>query len=675
MNIKLNINRLQKTKQILRIGLGVLIILGILGMNGSLGLGKVELAARAAQDAPEAIANVVGVEMIRMTQQWGVDKLTDTGIPWVRLNGLVWSNAEPIKNVRQWDPELEADLKDAANRGMQVVLVVRGTPTWAQKYSGKTCGPIKQEELNAFAKFMVDAVNKYKQYVKYWEIWNEPDIPYNQSGLDPNSFMGCWGDDAYPYGGGEYYADMLKAIWQPIKSADPQAKILVGGLQMDCGPDGTTCTPGVSAKFFEGILKNLGGPYFDGVAFHAFDYYGGKYGEFSNTNWGSSWKTTGPVTIAKANHLKKLLAENNVTGKFLVNSEAALLCMQDCGSTFELTKASYVAQVYVASIAADLRTTFWYAMKAGWRESDLLDYQDQPRPAYYALNFVNDELANVTFTRKLDSLQTIAGYEFRRGDRAILALWSQDGNINTLMLPSAPLLAYDVDGDLITVGNRVAVGLEPFYLEYEYPLSWNLFLPTTRRSKGIENGDFERGVSQGVPPSWTLVNGGLGFSIVSSSPTSPKNEPLVPNGSYTALLGRTNFPCTPTGVPVGHMTFKQQFTVPDYPDDTPPKLMFDYIIYSQDGGANQADYDRFEVYLESDLGKQLVFSNGHVSGEGLSCSNWHRVPTSGWGTGSIDLMTPIDYRGKTITVYFENWNRKDGWYNTFTYLDNVRVSR
>jgi hypothetical protein len=36
--------------------------------------------------------------------------------------------------------------------------------------------------------------------------------------------------------GGEYYGNMLKIVYPAIKSADPQAQVLVGGLLLDCDP-------------------------------------------------------------------------------------------------------------------------------------------------------------------------------------------------------------------------------------------------------------------------------------------------------------------------------------------------------------------------------------------------------------------------------------------------------
>ena len=42
--------------------------------------------------------------------------------------------------------------------------------------------------------------------------------------------FGCWDDPEDAYYGGEYYAEMLKVVYPVIKEADPEAKVLFGGL-------------------------------------------------------------------------------------------------------------------------------------------------------------------------------------------------------------------------------------------------------------------------------------------------------------------------------------------------------------------------------------------------------------------------------------------------------------
>jgi len=419
----------------------------------------------------------------------GMNEMTVAKNHWLRWGGASWSVIEPIKGTRDWSSlaGLEVQLMSARERGMEMVFIVSSTPTWAQKEPGYYCGPILETELATFADFMYELVSRYSKppyHVKYWEIWNEPDI--DPSLVPPNSGFGCWGDHDDAYYGGGYYAEMLKVIYPEIKRADPQAQVLVGGLLLDCDPR----TPGLCLgpegdtppKFLEGILRhngaNDGGNYFDGISFHAYDYYN-PIGHYSNRNWNSYWNTTGPVVIAKARFLKEVLNNYGVTGIYLLNTESAIICggPEDppggpgCESAptsaYEQTKADYVAQVYAASIAEDLQANIWYHV-FGWRNSALLNKDLTPRPAYDAFSAARNILIDAQFTREITEYEQVKGYEFLRSQHRVWVLWSLDGNIHSVNLDSLPDRIYTAQGKPVVPVNPLPVGYTPLYLDW-YP--------------------------------------------------------------------------------------------------------------------------------------------------------------------------------------------------------------
>jgi hypothetical protein len=100
-------------------------------------------------------------------------------------------------------------------------------PRWARA-SDIECSRVT--DLPAFARFAHDAAVRYPN-VHYWEIWNEQDAA---SGVE--DYYGCWGDPNDPWGGGGYYAQVLEAVYPAIKSANPLAKIVFGGLANAQGP-------------------------------------------------------------------------------------------------------------------------------------------------------------------------------------------------------------------------------------------------------------------------------------------------------------------------------------------------------------------------------------------------------------------------------------------------------
>ena len=439
--------------------------------------GKSNSAAAASDVAPAAVLQTVfGAEMGLLTPAQGINQMAAANTTWTRRNAVVWSAVEPTEGARNWSAlsALEAELQDASAKGMQVILIVRSTPEWARKIpgTGSTCGPVHVDKLPALASFMHDLAARYSAApynVKYWELWNEPDV--DPSLVPTDSVFGCWGDQNDAYYGGGHYADMLKAVYPQVKSADAQSQVLLGGLLMDCDPRPAAGCAAIfhstlPGKFLEGVLLNNGGPYFDGISFHAYDFYNNQLGQYSNNGWQSAWNTTGPVLIAKAQFIRSVLSQYNVGGKFLMNTETALLC-DTCSndSTFEAAKAYYLAQANAAAIAQGLQANIWFSV-LGWRNSGLLNTDLTPRPAYTAFQFGRSELQNASWMRDITEYAGVKGYEVQRGNRRIWFLWSLDGGTHTVNLPAAPSAAWDSLGSAVTPSAAMDASLNPLYLEW-----------------------------------------------------------------------------------------------------------------------------------------------------------------------------------------------------------------
>jgi hypothetical protein len=241
-------------------------------------------------------------------------------------------------------------------------------------------------------------------------------------------------------------------------------------------------------------------------------------------------------------------------------------------------------------------------------------------------------------------------------------------------LPDIPYAVYDVDGDELEATLQQTITLEPVYIQL--PVSYRVRLPAVPQDYSfLQNGDFESGVSaSGQPVGWVASSGGpqgLAYSLVSSNPTFPEADATIPSGNYSMLLGDPSYPCVSAGVPLGYAAVEQTIYVPNVPDGTPLSLDFSYVIYTQDGSSS-AVYDRFEVYLDDDSGPVLVYADGRPD-PNISCNFWYRLPESDWKEASVDLTQPVDFRGKTVTISFQNWNRYDNYMNTFTYLDDVKL--
>ena len=105
-----------------------------------------------------------------------LNRLNEVGTYWIRRNGLRWSDVQPDEfGGYNWSAvsDLEQEMINASSNGMEMILVVRSTPAWAQKLPGVFCGPIKSSNFDEFGDFMCEAVMKYEEppyNVKYWQI-------------------------------------------------------------------------------------------------------------------------------------------------------------------------------------------------------------------------------------------------------------------------------------------------------------------------------------------------------------------------------------------------------------------------------------------------------------------------------------------------------------------------
>lgn len=422
---------------------------------------------------PYVPQNIFGVDgMYALSASSGFQQMVEANAGWMRpYPPLLWSEVEGVPGDYNWAKarSFEENVKKIREAGIEVIAVVQSTPEWAQAIEGVFCGRIQPSKLEAFGRFLYAAVQRYSQSpysVRFWEIWNEPDV--DPKLVPPNSGFGCWGDQSDWYYGGEYYSQMLGVAYRKVKEANPDAFVVVGGLLLDCDPrqppGGRDCRP---SRFFEGILREGSGRNFDGVALHDYEFYGGDLGKYSNYNWNSSWETTGPSLVAKIRYLKDLLDQYQVRGKFLISTENALLCdlcVND--STFEETKAIFLVQAYALSISEGLWGNMWHRV-GDWRNSGLMNPDLSPRPAYYAFRYMSSVIEGYQFSRKIDGYEGVVGLEFQKDRRAIWILWSRNGQTRTVNLPSQPGSVSDIYGTLLPISLTYEISVYPIYFFFD----------------------------------------------------------------------------------------------------------------------------------------------------------------------------------------------------------------
>jgi hypothetical protein len=133
-----------------------------------------------------------------------------------------WFRLQPSSSA--FDPAViqayDALLTDAANANISVLGILIGAPEWAAD-PAYTSGAYRlprnldlawNDPNNYWGQFVYQTVAQYKDRVRAWEMWNEPNL-----------------DQFWP-ASQTHYARLLQVAYQAAKAADPTTTVVLGGL-------------------------------------------------------------------------------------------------------------------------------------------------------------------------------------------------------------------------------------------------------------------------------------------------------------------------------------------------------------------------------------------------------------------------------------------------------------
>ncbi|MEH0158256.1 T9SS type A sorting domain-containing protein [Limibacter armeniacum] len=147
-------------------------------------------------------------------------------------------------------------------------------------------------ENNYMALYLYKMLQVYGPYVKYWEVWNEPDFSYSANSRKTSGQDGNWWDnDPNPcdlknlQAPIQHYIRALRISYEVIKTYYPDSYVCVGGIGYVSFLDAVlrnTDNPNNGAVSKSYPLK--GGAYFDCLSFHSYPHY--KQRKWNNSKGG-----------------------------------------------------------------------------------------------------------------------------------------------------------------------------------------------------------------------------------------------------------------------------------------------------------------------------------------------------------------------------------------------------
>jgi hypothetical protein len=385
-----------------------------------------------------------------------VQSLKESGAGWARVY-IDWAQIEPndplggspIYNWTLYDSQLS----QVALAGVQMIATISNPPAWASvnPTTGINCSNrIRADKKQDFYNFLTATVNRYKTApytINVWEILNEPDA------ID--GYRCTTGGSNYGMHGAEY-ADLLQGAYPVVKTANPAAKVIMGGISYDwfylssTDPYQDGSPQGKFNRYFTDDIAAAGAAnYMDAVNFHYFKDFAAEWQRWTQGNPptcginsirdpnGLPYSAYGLDVVAKGSHFLNRLKTCFNVNKPLWITEVGMhgidastpdptgnlnLRRTINGQTLE-NQAKYVFMVYARGLSLGAENITWYALKiipnitGNDYQGLLYDSRDPgkentPKPAYYAFQTLTRELNGFKFNATLSASPNTEAYSF-----------------------------------------------------------------------------------------------------------------------------------------------------------------------------------------------------------------------------------------------------------------------
>lgn len=407
----------------------------------------VVLPIRSGLPAAEAVAvEVVALPaVLEADDRWGINHVDPAAPPWMARDAgarwnrweVRWDAIEPIRGRYDWRAT-DAAVSASVSAGLQVNGILISTPEWAADPAnhGLPSGLFRpwNDPRNLWARFVRDAVSRYRGQVRAWEVWNEPD--------DAAVF--------WPGTVADYY-QLLKVSYQAIKSVDPSALVLIGGLAHWPNPG-----------FLDELLRLMmadgtaraRGYYFDVLALHTYSR---------------------PSDVRDRVIQSRQKLEATVGPKPIWVNEANVPAWDESPmhdyrpypwSATVREQASYVIQAFAYAVVSGASKLFIYRWQdTEWPEAfGLLRNDGSLRPAYVAYQVASRYFSYVP-GGQVARHRNVEQIVMRRGQERISVVWNRSPARTSARLGAAALDAAVVDQTGATSTVRARAGQYELSLE------------------------------------------------------------------------------------------------------------------------------------------------------------------------------------------------------------------
>jgi hypothetical protein len=197
-------------------------------------------------------------------RELAVKMIADAGFYWIRQE-FPWEDIEISAKGDFWDHKWDKDawgkydhITDLADQyGLEIIARLSNPPNWSRAQGDAAGSLAPPDDLNDYGDFVEAVVRRYKGRIRYYQIWNEPNI-YPEWGEQPVN--------------PEEYTELLKVGYTRVKAACPECIVLSGALAqtIPLGPRDLN-----DFVFLQRMYDAGAGDYFDVLAMQGYGLWSG----------------------------------------------------------------------------------------------------------------------------------------------------------------------------------------------------------------------------------------------------------------------------------------------------------------------------------------------------------------------------------------------------------------
>jgi len=316
----------------------------------------------------------------------------EAGVKWSREE-INWARVEVAKGRYDWS-FYDHLVATARRHGISIYGLLAYWSRWTEPYT--------PEGIDDYCRFATAAVERYRDDIHHWEVYNEPNIFFWQ-------------------GPKEMYAELLKRAYAAIKAADPNAQVL------GCS------TAGIDLDFIRQTIE-LGAP-FDALTIHPYRP------SIDDRRFVAELREAAEVAQAPDGTIRPVwITEMGWATHARHNGAQAGFSV-----TTQREQAQLIARAYLDAIASGVVTNMsWYDFRNDGVDPFYFEHNlgivtrdFRPKPAYRAYATLTRMLRGKSIDGEPDLGAQVVAYRFvsDAGDEPVVAVWST-GDRESVALPA-----------------------------------------------------------------------------------------------------------------------------------------------------------------------------------------------------------------------------------------------